>query len=75
LDIARIMPTANKVQGRAAVTRLRRAGMDIICGPGNVYALRSGSASPSSGVDSLWAGIAGNLQSYYRNRAAVLAAA
>jgi hypothetical protein len=57
---------------RAAVTRLRKAGMDIVCRAGNVYTLRSGAAPQ---VDSLWAGIADNLQNYYRDRAAVLAAA
>jgi stress-induced morphogen len=59
---------------RAAVTRLRKAGMDIICGTGNVYALRSGTAQARQ-EDSLWAGIADSLRTFYHHRAAVLSAA
>jgi hypothetical protein len=61
---------------RAAVTRLRKAGMQIACGSGNVYALRgSVSASAPRREDSLWEGIADALRVFYHNRAAVLAVA
>jgi stress-induced morphogen len=62
---------------RAAVTRLRKAGMVISCRDGNVYTLRAeGQAVPAARQeDSLWAGIADSLHVFYRNRAAVLAVA
>jgi hypothetical protein len=63
---------------RAAVTRLRKAGMNIVCRAGNVYELRAESAPARVAAparESLWAGIADALQVFYHNRAAVLAAA
>ncbi|MDR2819449.1 MAG: amidoligase family protein [Desulfovibrio sp.] len=62
---------------RAAVTRLRKAGMVISCRDGNVYTLRAeGQAAPAARQeDSLWAGIADFLRTFYHHRAAVLSAA
>lgn len=68
---------------RAAVTRLRRAGMDIVCQRhgSNVYQLRGSVQSACNdrrqpfGSDSLFDGVADFVQIFYRNRAAVLSAA
>lgn len=68
---------------RAAVTRLRRAGMDIVCERhgSNVYQLRGTVPAPcaergqSVTSGSLFDGVAETLQIFYRNRAAVLSAA
>jgi len=64
---------------RAAVTRLRQAGMTITCRPGTTtYVLQGQSqaqvAAPAR-QDSLWEGIADALRVFYHNRAAVLAVA
>lgn len=64
--------------GRAAITRLRRAGLQI--SPVTVdgrpaYRLDSGLVSrPTPQADSLWTGISESVVRFYRNRAAVLAA-
>ncbi len=66
---------------RAAVTRLRRAGLDIVCPRhgGNVYRLVSAAPAPAAPVrdltGTLWDGVADALRTFYRNRAAVLAVA
>lgn len=66
---------------RAAVSRLRRAGLNIVCPRhgGNVYRL-DGTAAPApiaspDRIGRLWDGVADTLCTYYRNRAAVLAVA
>lgn len=66
---------------RAAVSRLRRAGLNIVCPRhgGNVYRL-DGTAAPApiaspDRIGRLWDGVADTLRTYYRNRAAVLAVA
>lgn len=64
--------------GRAAITRLRRAGLQI--SPVTVdgrpaYRLDSGLVNrPTPQTDSLWTGISESVVRFYRNRAAVLAA-
>ena len=52
---------------RAAITRLRRCGLQIDFVEGR-YLLRRRSCE-----DSLWSGVAENVRTFYRNRAAVLA--
>ena len=54
---------------RAAITRLRRCGLEIAFS-GGCYRLQNQPAS----ADSLWTGVAENVRTFYRNRAAVLAA-
>jgi hypothetical protein len=61
---------------RAAVTRLRQAGMSITCRPGTTSYVLQGQAQVAAPVrPSLWEGIADVLRVFYHNRAAVLAIA
>lgn len=61
---------------RAAVTRLRRAGMHITPIHGQAaYRLEETTEPVQNHEDSLWAGISENIVRFYRNRVAVLAAA
>ena len=61
---------------RAAITRLRQAGLAIGTSRRNgetFYTLEGSQTPQNSLVDSLWAGIDALLATFYRNRAAVLA--
>ncbi|MFI3271990.1 MAG: amidoligase family protein [Pseudomonadota bacterium] len=62
---------------RAAVTRLRKAGMDIVFHRATGYELRGHvhTDGDANVQDNLFAGVAEGIATFYRNRAAILSAA